>query len=769
VLTGSAVLIKNPADFIGNVIGQSEKNTKGILASAMGKVLIIDEAYMLAGNKQQGADVFKTAIIDTIVAEVQSTPGEDRCVLLLGYKDQMEDMFRDTNPGLARRFPLDSAFVFEDFSDGELRQILDLKLKDVGYDATDQAKQVAIEMLQRARNRPNFGNAGEVDILLDKAKAQHQKHLSSGISKHRDTFEALDFDPDFDRSQRAATNVPALFRDTIGCEDVVKQLQRYQNTAANMKSIGMDPREQIPFNFLFKGPPGTGKTTTAQKMGKVFYDMGFLASAQVEECSATDMIGKYIGHTGPKVQKLLEKALGKVLFIDEAYRLAEPHGFATEAMDELVDCLTKPKYKQKMIVILAGYDEDMNRLMSMNPGLTSRFPDSIFFKPLNAEACLKLLTMLLINRREKKKAPLDLSVLEPPSADFKSRILDQFHKLSKLKSWGNARDVNTIAKSIFGELMASTAAQGANLVVTEKLINDVMDEMFSERSRRGEAAGTSRFASGRRKLPMPPLQQGNAPDVPKSDTATTSDQPPPKEGTKQQEPPPQTPQPTEKQPPSSSSQSAPTTPRDAGVSDATWNQLELDKQVALALEQQHQAILDSNKQTIASLTLLALEEDVATKEDEERRAAENAINTDLQELISKEEEERLNNLKSLAEQAQNKEDLARLEREQAEKQAANKALERKKLEQLRALHDQQTLAAEDKRRREQDRIEQERLRREREAQVADMQKEREKERKAQSKLREMGVCVMGYRWIKQSGGYRCAGGSHYVSDAALGV
>lgn len=110
-------------------------------------------------------------------------------------------------------------------------------------------------------------------------------------------------------------------------------------------------------------------------MGKVFYDMGFIGQAKVIECSATDMIGQYVGQTGPKVQKLLEKALGKVLFVDEAYRLAEGH-FATEAMDELVDCLTKPKFSQKLVCILAGYDKDIDRLMSINPGLTSRFPET---------------------------------------------------------------------------------------------------------------------------------------------------------------------------------------------------------------------------------------------------------------------------------------------------------------------------------------------------------------------------------------------------------
>lgn len=113
-------------------------------------------------------------------------------------------------------------------------------------------------------------------------------------------------------------------------------------------------------------------------MGNVYYDMGFLSSADVIESSATDLIGQYIGQTGPKTQALLEKALGKVLLVDEAYRPGENH-FAKEAIDEIVDCITKPKFKQRLIIILAGYDNDINRLMAINPGLTSRFPESIPF------------------------------------------------------------------------------------------------------------------------------------------------------------------------------------------------------------------------------------------------------------------------------------------------------------------------------------------------------------------------------------------------------
>jgi len=255
------VVVKNPSDFVGNALGASESTTRGILASTVGKVLVIDEAYMLYGGSSSTggpsvSDPYKTAVIDTIVAEVQSVPGDDRCVLLLGYKDQMEAMFQNVNPGLSRRFPMDSAFLFEDYTDDDLQKILDLKLKQIGFDTTPEAKNVVRECLRLARNRSHFGNAGEVDILLDKAKMEHQRRLSSRQTKNIDTLEALDFDPDFNRAEKGPTNCRKLFEGVIGCEDIILQLEGYQRTVANLKKLEMDPREQIPFSFLFRGPPG---------------------------------------------------------------------------------------------------------------------------------------------------------------------------------------------------------------------------------------------------------------------------------------------------------------------------------------------------------------------------------------------------------------------------------------------------------------------------------------------------------------------------------
>lgn len=255
--------MKNSADFIGDVIGGSEKATKGILASTVGKVLVIDEAYGLYGGSSTGTrgqtDIFRTAVIDTLVGMVQSVPGDDRCVLLLGYRAEMERMLQNVNPGLTRRFPLSEAFEFEDFSDHELKEILELKLNQQAYKATDQAKTIAMEILKRARNRPNFGNAGEIDILLNGAKARHQQRRSTGKAKDAATLDAVDMDPDFDRGERAATNIRLLFKDVVGCDGLVEQIEGYQKTAANMKARGMDPREQLPFNFLFRGPPGEHK------------------------------------------------------------------------------------------------------------------------------------------------------------------------------------------------------------------------------------------------------------------------------------------------------------------------------------------------------------------------------------------------------------------------------------------------------------------------------------------------------------------------------
>ncbi|KAJ5544147.1 P-loop containing nucleoside triphosphate hydrolase protein [Penicillium frequentans] len=692
MLSNGEVVIKNPSDFVGSAIGESEKNTKAILASTVGKVLVIDEAYgLFGGGNSDGtgarSDIYRTAVVDTIVAEVQSVPGEDRCVLLLGYKDQMQQMFQHVNPGLSRRFPMDQSFVFEDFTREQMYEILNMKLKEQDLGISEIGRQVALEIIERSRNRLNFGNAGEVDILLNSAKMRLQKRITSskGSSKDLPILDAPDFDENFDRADKNELSVRKLFDGVVGLEECILKLEGYQELVRRLRKLNMDPREEVPFNFLFRGPPGTGKTSTARKMGQIYYDMGLLSSAEVIEASATDLMGQYVGQTGPKTQKLLETALGKVLFIDEAYRLADGK-FGQEAMGELVDNITKPAFFHKLIIILAGYDDQLNELMAINPGLTSRFPESLPFYALSSGSCIQLLTKLLSNRqkslKEKGEVDLDLAALENSLDSFFAEMEVRFVALSRTPGWANARDIETLAKEIFKKSLRDS--EGATILVSEGRLLETLDCMLSDRSSR-DVSERLPFRHSMAKEEKLSESKYQTTSIVNMDTNLTE-----RHDTIEEQQPVLAPDPREHTPAE--------TRRDTGVADEVWEQLQQDKATADALDRQYLELQKAER--------------------EQRQIVQN--------FTAQEPEPPSNpddNSKRLHE-------LARLRRESE--------------------------------RREQEAI-LERLAKDR---AAGEQKRRVEERK-QQKLREMGVCPVGFRWIKSGNGYRCAGGSHFVDDADL--
>ncbi|KAJ5272282.1 hypothetical protein N7478_007407 [Penicillium angulare] len=683
LLSSGEVIVKNPSDFIGSVLGESEKNTKAILAATLGKVLVIDEAYgLFAGGTSDGtgakSDPYRSSVVDTIVADVQSTPGDDQCVLLLGYKDEMEQMFQNVNPGLSRRFPLDQAFVFEDFTEHELDQIVDLKLTEQGYGATDRARQVILEMLERARNRPHFGNAGEIDILLNAAKMQHQRRISSDKPKGGpldSILDAADFDENFDRAEKNEANVAKMFEGVVGCERIISKLEGYQRLVKSLKGLNMDPREQVPFNFVFRGPP---------------------ASTEVIEASATDLIGQYVGHSGPKTQKTLERGLGKILFIDEAYRLAEGQ-FAEEAIVELVDSITKPRFSRKLIIILAGYDKDINHLMLINPGLTSRFPESLQFESLSPRDCIELLGNLLERNKEdilrRSGKNFDITCLYAAASDLNQKLTDGFGTLSKTASWASARDVDTLVKAIFGRTIKDPDSfRGSKLVLGQEAVIEELQNMINERRSREnfQIKSSGMGLSPPANLPigtqlLDPLAINMETRTLKLNTESSDKVDLPVKDC--------------------SNQQSPVPDRDSGVTDGDWNQLQKDTAASERAEKEYLDMVQQGEEHIREFIRLKEEEDKAAQSVEEARRQQ-------KELLK-----------------------ARLEQERLQRE-----IERRKQEEIVRKLEIKRQAEADFRRREQ---------------------------ATQVKLRSMGVCDQGFRWIKQSGGYRCAGGSHWVSDAEL--
>jgi len=197
------------------------------------------------------------------------------------------------------------------------------------------------------------------------------------------------------------------------------------------------------------------------------------------EISASSLIGEFIGHTGPKTIEQLEKGLGRVLFIDEAYHLSEGK-FAKEAITELVNQTTKPKFAGKLIIILAGYDEEMNTLLKVNPGLNSRFADDIIFQHLNIEDCLKIFELKLKHGNIAIPSMRDPVVYE--------QLFGLVTRLSKIEGWANARDVATLAQSMIRAVYQNITEKVEELELSSDLALECAQTMLSGRKARLKTA-----------------------------------------------------------------------------------------------------------------------------------------------------------------------------------------------------------------------------------------------------------------------------------------
>lgn len=489
LLSKGEVVYKCASDFIGDVLGSSEKTTRAIIESAQGCVLVIDEAYALfSGGKgpNAGNDPYKTAVIDTIVEQVQATPGADIAVVMLGYQAEMENMLAKVNPGLSRRFQLENAFHFPDFDDKALMRILMAKARDQQIGLTLSVAKRAVRTLAKARAKPNFGNAGAVDNMLSEAISRMQIRGGSNGGLIVDDFA-------YSGDEHDESSLETLFDGLIGCREVRAEMDVLRNTVVFSKAQGKPAASSVSYNYLFLGSPGTGKTTVARRMGKMFEALGLLPGCEMKEIKASELLTGYVGQAGHKTKELLREARGGVLFIDEAYQLNPTRGgsFMTEAVDELVGALTEEEFKGKLLVILAGYDQDMEEMLSVNPGLKSRFSERVHFHDFDANATAELLQMEL----ERKEIPL----VDLPDLNDLCRLAQ---RLVDSEGFGNGRDVMTWADRIFKQVAKKYSARvplksmGRQNVPKNSSLGDVstaLDSLLSSRKVRtgGPQCGTT--------------------------------------------------------------------------------------------------------------------------------------------------------------------------------------------------------------------------------------------------------------------------------------
>ncbi len=181
-------------------------------------------------------------------------------------------------------------------------------------------------------------------------------------------------------------------------KELIREIQAYievQRRRAR-EQLASDP---LVLHMIFKGNPGTGKTTVARIIGRLFKEMGVLQKGHLVEVERADLVGEYIGHTAQKTREQLKKAMGGILFVDEAYSLARggEKDFGKEAIDTMVKAMEDNK--ENLIVILAGYRREMEHFIRQNPGIKSRFPIHIDFPDFSLEELLRIARLMLEKRQ----------------------------------------------------------------------------------------------------------------------------------------------------------------------------------------------------------------------------------------------------------------------------------------------------------------------------------------------------------------------------------
>jgi probable Rubsico expression protein CbbX len=149
-------------------------------------------------------------------------------------------------------------------------------------------------------------------------------------------------------------------------------------------------------HMSFTGSPGTGKTTVGLKMADILYQLGYIKKGHLLTVTRDDLVGQYIGHTAPKTKEVLKKAMGGVLFIDEAYYLYKPDNerdYGSEAIEILLQVMENQR--DDLVVILAGYKEPMDKFYESNPGLSSRIANHIDFPDYSTDELLKIAKLML--------------------------------------------------------------------------------------------------------------------------------------------------------------------------------------------------------------------------------------------------------------------------------------------------------------------------------------------------------------------------------------
>jgi SpoVK/Ycf46/Vps4 family AAA+-type ATPase/nitrous oxidase accessory protein NosD len=380
------------ADLVAQVVGGTALKTAEKFDQALGGVLFLDEAYTLSTSDSGGGPDFGREAIDTLV-KLMEDHRDDVVVIAAGYTHEMR-RFLASNPGLSSRFT--RTVEFENYGVAELVAIVQQFCERHHYQMEDETSAALAGHFDRIPKDETFGNGRTARKVFEEMVDRQAQRLSNMPSATPADLATL-LPEDIGASKISAVGAGAGVGDAANLETLLAELSgmvglaQVKSEVTNMVNLLASARRReeaglptpsLNRHLVFSGGPGTGKTTVARLYGQLLSALGVLAGGQLVEVSRADLVGEFIGHTAQRTREAFDRARGGVLFIDEAYTLAGRDRAGSDFGQEAVDTLVKlmEDHRDQVVVIAAGYSEEMQAFLASNAGLASRFSRQVEFE-----------------------------------------------------------------------------------------------------------------------------------------------------------------------------------------------------------------------------------------------------------------------------------------------------------------------------------------------------------------------------------------------------
>lgn len=440
---------------VAGFAGQTSIKTNQLIDRALGGVLFIDEAYTLCTGEN---DTYGKEALDTLLKRLEDDRGKFICIAA-GYTKEMHT-FVNSNPGLKSRFT--KTIHFEDYKPAELQSIFVRLAAKNNFSMTEETKAALLHHFENvyATRSAGFGNARDVRSLFEQSTSNQSKRLielmnSPGFTQ--DMMSELTADDIFGHKQAHTKTLDEIMSELdefIGMSSIKEAIRRLAVQVVFMQQrlqLGIGSSEPVFLNIVLTGNPGTGKTTIARKMGEMFKAIGLLPTDNVIEVSRNLMVGKYMGETPKLVNALCDRAMGGVLFIDEAYTLYDAEGgsgdkFGKEAVEALMKRMEDDK--GKFIVIAAGYRKEMEAFMKVNPGLESRFTHRLNIEDYTETELVDIFKSLVCKKQ----------YILPENSE--AALIESVRHLyaNKNRNFGNAREMRRLFDATISQLSMRVSA-----------------------------------------------------------------------------------------------------------------------------------------------------------------------------------------------------------------------------------------------------------------------------------------------------------------------